>query len=290
MVLGGRSWVGYRLAEQLHQSGWKVLCTTSGKPPRPSFAADSAHPCGYVQNTGGESVGQLIDMEQPEAVINLRIGITEHDFLTHKIAANAAERANALYVYASSALALDGYEGEPLVESLPPKSISEYGQFKQRCENDLRQRAELAFLILRFSSLHGWSPWKDTRTVSLLKKMAANEVIVVNRGVVQNRCSDTVFAEIVAGLISKRSNGVAHVGTSDSSEELDFLKRLATAFGYSPTNIQPGVERAVNLAVIPQLGLHRYGPLTEADTLAQLVASKHLAPYRRSKLTGEVPT
>lgn len=286
VIFGGRSWIGYQLATQLQRLGWSVLCTTTSvqtvlpHPQNDQWNQPELCPVEYVTLQSSDEASQLLLREQPSVVINLLIGTTEVDFNLNQTIASLSEQVGAYYVYASSALALDGYENEPLVESLPPRSVSEYGVFKGRCEQDLENRSGLAALILRFSSIHGWSPWKDTRTVVLLKKAARGERITVNQGVMQNRCTDIRLTESIVALIQKRATGVAHLGTSDCSEEYVFLNRLANAFGFDGENIVLDQPRAINLTVIPDLGVHPNGAILEADTISELRLSSDLAPYK----------
>lgn len=278
VILGGRSWVGFRLAQQLYIAGWSVICTTTVKTDNLQIEEID-----FVEVGSNEDISKLIDANQPNVIINLSIGIKERDFFTHQLAAKSAEKIDALYVYSSSALALDGYQqDELLLESLKPLSDSPYGIFKGRCEIDLNSRENLRSLILRFSSIHGWSPWKDSRTVALLKRVSSGEEIKVNQGVIQNRCTDIKLAECIYSLINHQKTGVAHIGTSDASEEIDFLKRLSTAFGYSANCIVADEIRSVNLAVIPSLGLHPKGALTEADTINLLLTDSKLQKYKRT--------
>jgi dTDP-4-dehydrorhamnose reductase len=279
LILGGRSWLGYRITEQLVAADWFVTCTTSQDPTNLNLNIGEA--VRYATAADSGAINAVITKEKPSLIFNLLLGISEKEFQIHQQVAALAESIKAKYIYASSALALDGYKNELLVESLPPLSVSEYGIFKGRCETDLVERTGLDSLILRFSSIHGCSPWKDTRTVGFLKKMAAKESVIVNQGVVQNRLLDTKLAEIIVSLVARNGCGVAHMGASNSSEELDFLKCLAKAFGYNDSGILEGERREVNLNLVPGIGEHPNGPITEGDTITALVNLSSLSKYKR---------
>lgn len=285
LLLGGRSWIGYRLAQCLVANNFSVIATTSADTVWCNKA--STESACYIQASNGDHYLAAIHKYRPQIIINLLIGIAENDFSNHVAVAKAAEANGSLYVYTSSALALDDYQGEELVESLPPRSRSDYGKFKGRCENHLATLPDLQSLILRFSSIHGWCPWKVTRTESLLMRLAAGEEITVDRGVIQNRMSDTAFAETVLSLMLSNSSGVAHIGTDDSSEEIAFLRRVATEFGYAPNLVRAGEQRSVNLALVPQLGRHPSGGKTEADTLVDIVSIAELGKYKNISYSGE---
>ena len=279
LIFGARSWVGYRLSDELIKSAMAVVgTTTQSTEDLPKHFGDSATL--LTVNTTDE-VTKLVAQCKPRVVVNLRYGVDQKEFEFHQAAAAASEKANAPYVYSSSALALDGYGMDhELVEELPVFSVSDYGKFKGKCELDLIERTGLQSLALRFSSIHGWSPWKDCRTEALLKQISVGETVQVAQRIVQNRMSDRFLAETICSLILKQAVGVAHIGTSDSSEEVDFLGKLANTFGYAAQNIYKGTTKPLNLAVVPNLGMHPSGPKTETDTLNDLLDRPELARYK----------
>lgn len=275
LVLGARSWIGYRLSEQSISNDWEFHGTSSSEVP-----------WNFVQHvaTNPDDFKSLILQIVPDVVVNLLRGEDENGFLCHEVSMDACLQVDAHYLYASSALALDGYGGQELVDSLTAKSISEYGIFKGRCEDAVLAMPRLRGLVLRFSSIHGWSPCRPSRTESLLDKVVAGESINVQAGVVQNRLSDLCLAKCIAKLISNRTVGVVHLGASDSSEEYDFLRRVAVAFGYSGDAIVKSGRRDVNLALTPTvpevLGL----PLsTEGETIEALLTMKELSRFKNVK-------
>lgn len=274
LILGARSWIGYHLAQQLQTAGWKILltsshqCVVSGKEFLACSSADEAN--------------NLLEQFQPHLVVNLLVGISESEYAINATVLRYSQRKGAFYVFASSALALDGYKSEPLVESLLARSVSDYGIFKGRCEQALRESSDCSYLILRFSSIHGWSPYKATRTVNLLEKIRRAERVEVSSGVIQNRLTDQALVKTISSLIAARSTGIAHLGTDDHSEELDFLRKLAETFGYSSETIVEGEPRPVNLAVVPELGRSPDGRILERDTLNQLLSNPQLQQYKKS--------
>lgn len=284
--------MGHSLSQKLLEEGYRVVCTTSRDTAGLAEKIKSISPgpttggsVSFAQVRSSDDAERLIDRRRPNVVMNLRIGIGRDDFKLHQAAAHAIEKLDGHYVYSSSALALDGHDfSTSLTEDVPAVSNSAYGQFKGRCEGDIGLRTNLRALVLRFSSIHGWSPWKDTRTVSLLKRVAAGEQIQVNPGIIQNRLSDRLLAETICFLICKGETGIAHIGTVDSSEEIAFLKRLARNFGLPDENITLGGEsRLINLAVVPEKGLHPSGNKTETETIADLCNREELASYKASQ-------
>lgn len=277
-VLGGRSWIAYHLAKRFNVKDWQVLGSSSIQSDSSCLPDDM--PLKLTCITKSTHLRDALEEFDPACVINLSAGIQESDYTNHGLCLEYCQKHDAHYVYTSSALALDGYKIESLVESLPAKSITPYGRFKTRCENLLESKANVRWLILRFSSIHGWSPWRHTRTEAFLDNLALGETVGVHKGVIQNRLSDSMLAEAIASLIEKSARGVAHIGAVDSSEEIDFLRRLAACYGYKEDQVKANGNRKVNLALISDLGKHPRGLLTEADTLREIALYPQLQKYR----------
>jgi len=274
LVLGARSWIGYRLNQKFNELGWDCLGTSSK-------LVDGSYLSHVVRLP--EDISTIISTTRPDVVVNLLRGEDVNGFNCHLSAVCSCEKIGAKYVYASSALALDGYENQLLEDCLPARSVSEYGKFKGQCEDDVLMRDGLDGLILRFSSIHGWSPWGITRTESILQRVASGEEIKVAEGVVQNRLSDLYLANSIADLIESELFGVIHLGTTDSSEEYNFIQTLVSSFGYPTDSVVLHGRRRVNLALVPStLTKTKIDAYSERDTIDYLLESEELNQYNRN--------
>jgi dTDP-4-dehydrorhamnose reductase len=270
LILGITSWIGFRLAERLHaQPGdWQVSGTSRNMAVVPGLHAE-------LHRAADEPDFQrVLEIAQPAIVINLLRGEDAAGMAVHRAILEWCVGHAALYCYASSALALDGYEGVPLTEDLPARSISSYGQFKQACEAQLQARPGCHHLILRFASIQGWVPHKATRNEVFLRKLAAGQEVTVDRGVLQNRILDRTLAAAVVDLLAADATGVVHLGAADASEEFTFLQRVAEAFSYDPARVKSGASREVNLVVQPHRLYELFGDryrVTEAQAVRALL-------------------
>lgn len=273
LVLGARSWIGYRLYERAVHNSWAFHGTSSSESDFDFVNHICLRP---------EHFSSLITTLSPDVVVNLLRGEDEAGFQCFEATIQASANVGAHYVYASSALALDGYEDVALTDDLEARSVSEYGKFKGACEDAVLRRSDLRSLILRFSSIHGWSPCRPSRSETLLQKLCLGESISVQKGVIQNRLADVRLADHIIKLISNRREGVVHLGASNSSEEHEFLAKLATVFGYSADSIKVDGQRNVNLALIPSseaiLGL---AVESEQDTIETLLKTKELEHFKK---------
>jgi nucleoside-diphosphate-sugar epimerase len=279
LILGARSWIGSRLIAEFQLKHPRVKIAGTSR------AAVSVNDDGVdwfiADNT--ELLVQCMEKVNPSLIINL---IWWPDFeLTFealKVSVNWALERRVGYCFASSALALEGYAGASLTEDLPARAISPYGQSKARCEAYIAERPNLAGLILRFGSIQGWSRWQLSRNERFLKKLRAGEGVSVMRGVLQNRMYDEHFARLVIRAIIRGVRGVINVGTVDGSEEYQFLKNVAKAFGYETDLVSVNGERQANLIVTPFKLIEIFGVSeipTESETIAALRRCDHLNKY-----------
>ncbi|MTI24623.1 sugar nucleotide-binding protein, partial [Fulvivirga kasyanovii] len=281
LVLGASSWLGYLLINnKVIQKYFKEISGTIFKN-----TVNFNHPVNILKtNTGHLDLRQIADWK-PSHVINFLRGETEADFIYHDKLASYCEQAGANYFYLSSALALDGYKDAPLMESLEACAVSPYGKFKGRCEQRLYDSNSLNWTILRFASVQGYVPHKQTRNEVFLSKMKKGEKVIVDRGVVQNRMLADRLIGGLSKLIRDNITGIIHFGTMDSSEEYDFLRQQGERFGWDPENVVSGSLRNVNLNTIPGKILELYGTefrLSENDTIDDLLADEGLKKYKNN--------
>jgi dTDP-4-dehydrorhamnose reductase len=270
LILGITSWIGFRLAERLRDEPyrWQVAGTSRTVKPVPGLEAD------LHEVVDPAAFGRVLGDIQPAVVINLLRGEDAAGLAIHSTVLEWCARHGALYAYASSALALDGYVGVPLTEDLPARSVTPYGQFKQACEAQLQSQTDCRHLILRFASIQGWVPHKPTRNEAFLRKLASGQDVVVDRGVVQNRILDRTLASAVVDLMAGGATGVVHFGAVDASEEYEFLRSVATDFGLDLAKVKSGARRDVNLAVQPRRLYDLFGDryrVTEAQAVRALL-------------------
>ena len=276
LILGARSWIGFRLtnAFRLIRPNWRVVGTSSS--PVVTFPLGVDATPALVSAVTPDEFSELLGDMHPLIVINLLRGENENGMKVHLQVARLCATLGCRYVYASSALALDGYPlGKLLDENTRAFSITPYGQFKAACEAVLVDGFPSGnWQILRFSSIQGWSPWKPSRNEVFLRKLVAGESVTVDLGVRQNRLQDTVFASAVVDIVTHTNcRGVFHFGTEDASDEFDFLQAVARIFGQNESLVRSGIRRNVNLAV-SCVRLHEETSnlwrRTEAQTLAGL--------------------
>ncbi len=286
MVLGAASWLGYLLINRLVSSGYPV--SGSLYQQQPEFGTDNLEL--FFATTPKDYV-RALEQRKPDFVVNFLRGEDEQGLEIHKTIINYCHLNGAVYLYASSVLALDAYENIPLTEDLKAHSLSPYGIFKAKCE-ELLQVSRINYTILRFASVQGWVPHKITRNEAFLQKLAKGQVVTVDRGVVQNRMPASVLIRGIVDIIKKRITGILHFGSTDASEEFHFLQKQAVRFGYPIDFVQGGSFRRVNLVAVPNRIFQELGQeyrQSEEATLEYLCNIPGLIKYKVTDQQQSLP-
>lgn len=279
LVIGASSWLGYLLLKKLHDFSPNLIL--AGTIHRQEINLN------FVQLVKVGKLGQyeklLFDF-QPTVIVNFLRGENEDGIELHNRIIKYTKKTGGYYVFASSALALDGYTGRALTEDVLAQGKSPYGIFKAGCEQKLYD-SSIKWCILRFASAQGWIDHKLTRNEIFLKKLKLGEEIKIDTGVIQNRMLAGIIVDGIVQLIEKKIEGIIHFGTIDSSEEVDFLKKQAELFGYSCNLIKEGKERNANLFTIPSKIYKLLGESyrqSEQDTLNGLLKFPALLKYKNN--------
>ncbi len=280
LVLGSSSWIGHYLLPELHFLLPSVTILAGYSSHLPSQLPPNAKPIKISSRESG-----VLDALDFSAVVHLARGESEEDFQFLQKLTQKANRLGGRILYASSANALDGGNKEVYYESDTANASSEYGKFKARSENEVLQNCSLG-LVFRFAAIHGYAPNRKARTQEFLERLQYGEKINVPRGVIQNRLFVGDLAKMIARLVGyDPAKGIWHLGTSDESEEFQFLQRLAKQFGYEENQILPGPKQPLSLVMKPQKLIDHFPNETiptEEITLQKLRDQAELQPFRRS--------
>jgi len=248
LVLGAASWLGSIFLNKTKSNGFQDAVGTYYKT---YIAFDE--PIKIERARELSDYQSILKKETPDIIINFLRGENEEGFNIHQeIIKYCTRYQESQYVYTSSALALDAYMDKDLTENVLANAKSEYGKFKARCEKAL-YNADCNWTILRFSSLQGYCAHKIIRNEHFLSQLKKGEFIKVDQGVYQNRMLAEDAVDMMFKIIDQKKTGIIHLGTTDASDEIDFLKRQAQCFGYDENQIVPsGNKRNVKLNCIPK--------------------------------------
>ncbi len=277
VVVGASSWVGHYVLDAL---------TNCPDPIEVIGVSRSGFPVANIKtlklaNHERKEICGLIDTFRPHALLNLTRGEDDDGFDLHMALIDKLNAVGCHYAYASSSNAIDANYLHPHGEKEEPNSQSDYGKFKGKCELALAQTSK-EYSIYRFSAVHGWAPNRIARTEEFLRKLKAGAEIPTYRGVIQNRCFVGDLAAMMTGIVRKRGEGLFNLGTVDHSEEIDFLRRMAVAFGYREEQVTEGDQNDFKAIMVPSRVFGILGDQfkkSEGDTIRAVRNQPNLQKY-----------
>lgn len=280
MILGSASWLGYLLIKELQRinSNYKVSGTYNNQK------VDFGEGVELYRAQKLEDFKRVIKLFEPTIVVNFLRGENDEGMAIHVYVENYISSIQGYYVYASSALALDGYGCKELTESLLAYAKEGYGLFKAKAEEHLYE-SHSKWCILRFSSVQGYVPHKQTRNEIFLNRLINGENVSVHSGVIQNRMYADLMIKALIDIIILEYHGIVHFGTVDSSEEVNFLKAVANTFGFSEDLICASKQiRSINLNCVPKVIFNLFGnkyKVQELSTIESLTKIEAFQKYIR---------
>ena len=281
LILGSTSWLGSALLNRLNTNKEDYQLITSVYKNKIDLDVDIE----IVNAQELKDYQTALQTFKPNVIVNFLRGENEEGYNIHRSIIDFCNKEKSHYIYASSVLALDAYDNIDLTEDILARSLSEYGIFKGNCE-EMLYNSKIDWTVLRFSSLQGYCAHKHTRNEAFLNRLWNDEKVYVDTGVVQNRMFVDDMILIVEKIIERTIKGIIHIGTTDSSDEIDFLRKQANLFGYSSDRIQEsGNQRNVNLNCIPSKIYELFGDdfkLDEENTLERINKIKEFDKYRKT--------
>lgn len=277
LILGSNGCIGSAIANALVRidPSVQLVGTYSSHP----YHSDRMRLLPFSVDESSSTV-ELLDHIQPDVVINALSWRVPLKFL-EGLAHTCAER-KLFQLFVSSSRVFDGDLQRSHHESDPLTGVSEYGRAKADAERILVSVGG-SFAIVRFSAPHGWAPFMKTRTVKFLERLRDGETVSVDRHVIQNRLSLNQLGRQISVIALRRESGIFHLGAIDQSEEIDFLRKVASAFGYDSKRVIPNESAAIqNVVTVPEQIFYLLDDaktVTETETIQDLLRIPELEPY-----------
>ncbi len=247
IIHGVSSWIGYYLVSALSKTRPSTEVVGLYRNTIPILKTKIK----CLSSKNFDDVKRFTDDFRPTAIINLARGEDEEAFALHQYFINFSNTNDGYYSFASSANAVDANYLNFHDEEELPNAQTDYGKYKAKCEMELRESSK-RFSILRFSAVHGWSPYGERRTETFLRELKDKGQVVATVGVFQNQIAVTDLGEMIACVLLRQGQGTFHLGPVDYLEHIDFLRKLAIGFGYNSTQIIDGEKKPFNLVVTPR--------------------------------------
>lgn len=198
--------------------------------------------------TNASRVNKLLKDIKPSIVINVaaerRIGYCEKNPNKSYIVnvegteniVNACKEINAKMVFISSDQVFDGKK-KKYNEDDKINPLNTYGKQKMMAEQIIKNNLK-DWLIIRASTIYGWSPKRDDFVSWVLDELQnEHEIQIFDDQYITPIFSDN-FADILIRLLENNKTGIYHVG-EECLSKYEFVKKIAKVFGFSSEWVKP---------------------------------------------------
>ena len=174
-----------------------------------------------------DQMREIIHSIKPDIVISCLRGKFVHQLKFHKELAMVLRRSNSLLYYFSTTNVFDGDYSKPHTETDIPFSESDYGNFKIKCENMLKEILDDRLIIIRIPAIWG----RNSPRWSLIKEsINKNEMLDVYSNLVCNNLLDVLLAKQLMFIIKNKFKGIFHLVSEDMITQSQFYEQIISAF------------------------------------------------------------
>lgn len=220
LVLGASGTVGSKIFKQLScEEDIKVTGTYYSTIPEDI----SSMVCFSVESPN--DILSVLEQVQPDIVISSLRGDFEKQLAVHRNIAEYLVANNGKMIFLSTANVFDGSCDQPHYETDMRISDSEYGRFKIRCEDLLRDHMGDRAVVLRLPFVWGI----DSPRLQAVRAGCEKGILEVYTKFFSNHTSDMQIVQTIQWIIKEDKEGIFHVGTSDVINYQDFIERLIAA-------------------------------------------------------------
>ena len=173
-----------------------------------------------------DKLKKVVSSVQPDIVVScLRGGFDQQLEFHNQLALELQNSSSRLY-YFSTANVFDGDFSRHHVETDIPVAESNYGKFKIKCENTLKQILGDRASVIRIPAIWG----KQSPRMNLIRKVIeGKETIDAYSNLECNNLLDTQLAKQLRFIIEKDLKGVFHLGSVDMMTQQEFFEALMDA-------------------------------------------------------------
>jgi dTDP-4-dehydrorhamnose reductase len=218
-VTGLAGYLGSELARTAGAAGWQVSGTVHERA--------GPHRAHRVDVRDERAVGMALAAERPDVVVNTAYRRDDESATVDgaRVVAEAAARAGARLIHLSSDLVFGGDLRRPLTEEDRPDPRLDYGRWKARAEQLLRE-ADPEALLVRTSLIYGARKPSDHERLALAAADGANVTFFTDE--YRNPVEVGDLAKAILELAAKDVHGPLHVAGADAMDRLE-LARLFVA-------------------------------------------------------------
>lgn len=182
-----------------------------------------------------ENIKQVLKDIEPEIIISCLRGDFDRQLEVHREAAKFLSNMGGRLYFCSTANVFDNDPSSPHYEEDKTDAKSDYGKFKIRCEEELKEILHDNLCILRLPMIWGKN---SPRLNDLLEKLTTNQEIQVYTNLYLNNNTDIMLAEQIHYIIRNNLKGIFHLATYDIINHYDFISQIIKGLGYKNARIK----------------------------------------------------
>lgn len=217
-------------------------------------------------------VKDIIEAVKPSHIVYCLNGDFNMQFELIEEIVKCIKESSVKFYFCSTGNVFDGDPKKVHFRNEKPEAESDYGKFKIKCENILKENLGERAVILRLSAIWG----KDSKRMnSLISKIKNNEKIDVYLDTYLNNNTDVMLAKQVRYIIENDLKGTFHMGSTDVIGYGDIIKKIAEGLHYKNVkynNIKTSDEKYY-LAVLPKDEFPKDLNITSQEIIDYLVQS-----------------
>ena len=194
---------------------------------------------------------EIIEAVKPTIIISAIRGEFGAQIVAHLHMIDYVASHDCKLIYLSSANVFDAYSQFPSYENDKTLSLSKYGYFKIKIENQLLKLPKRNYLILRMPMVFG----KYSPRIKEIKTFYAEKLpIETFPNLIMNVSTDSKITQQIHYMINRNKCGIYHIGSNDLVHHEDFIKEITNILELK----QPLIKRVYttnndrHLAVLPK--------------------------------------
>lgn len=170
-----------------------------------------------------DKLKEILSTIKPDIVISCLRGEFDHQLTFHKELAIELQNNNSRVYYFSTTNVFDGDPSRSHTETDLPIAESDYGNFKIKCENILKEILDERVIIIRIPAIWG----KESPRLNLIKEsILNNKMIDVYSNLICNNLSDVMLAKQLRFIIDNDLKGTFHLGSVDMITQGQFFEQI----------------------------------------------------------------
>ena len=229
LVLGASGFIGKTICEELSPDNevYGTYCNNKVKPEGTMVVK--------LDMSNDDQILNILETVEPDVVISSIRGDFTYQMEMHRYLAKYLKAHGSRLFYLSTANVYDALTNKSHGESDAVKSVSDYGKFKIKCEDMLKEAMGPLVTILRLPMVFG----KESKRINDIKEgLKHGGPLVAYRDFYLSIHSDTLLAKQIAYLIDINAEGTIHLGSHDVIGYEEAMGLLKKQLGHENIKLQ----------------------------------------------------